>query len=234
MAETGAHESKLYSNLAPLYDKIFGKIFYSRLNYVINTLKLPRGAKVLELGVGTGTSFPAYPSHCNVIGVDLAPDMLAHARTKIQNNGWTHLKVLKMDALHLDFPDDSFDYVMAFHVVTVVPDPIRMMDEAQRVCRPGGKIVIVNHFTSTSPILGSLTEALDPVTRRLGWRTDLKLDPFVQTTQLKIDKVYKLSKLSLYTVLESCNEKNGDSQPTMSTGRTSSPSQPSARSQGHS
>ncbi len=212
MAETGAHQSKLYSDLAPLYDKIFGKIFYSRLSYVIKALKLPLGAKVLELGVGTGTSFPAYPSHCEVIGVDLAPDMLDHARTKIRNNGWTHLKVLKMDALHLDFPDDSFDYIMAFHVVTVVPDPIRMMEEAQRVCRPGGRIVIVNHFTSESPILGSLTEALDPVTRRLGWRTDLKLDPFVRAAQLKIDRVYKLSKLSLYTVLEGCNEKNGHSE----------------------
>ncbi len=212
MAETGAHESKLYSDLAPLYDKVFGKIFYSRLNYVINSLKLPAGAEILELGVGTGTSFPAYPRHCKVTGVDLAPDMLAHARTKIRANGWTHLKVMKMDALNLEFHDDSFDYVMAFHVVTVVPDPIRMMDEAQRVCRPGGKIIIVNHFTSKSPILGSLTEALDPVTRRLGWRTDLKLDPFVRATQLKIDKVYKLSKMSLYTVLESCNEKNGHHQ----------------------
>jgi len=224
MAETGAHESKLYSDLAPLYDKIFGKIFYSRLSHVIKTLKLPQGAKVLELGVGTGTSFPAYPVHCEVIGVDLAPDMLAHARTKIRNNGWTHLKVLKMDALHLDFLDDSFDYIMAFHVVTVVPDPIRMMEEAQRVCRPGGRIVIVNHFTSESAILGSLTEALDPVTRRLGWRTDLKLDPFVRATQLKIDKVYKLSKLSLYTVLEGYNEKNGYSESALSAEQPSSSS----------
>ncbi len=232
MAETGAHESKLYSDLAPLYDKIFGKIFYSRLSHVIKTLKLPQGAKVLELGVGTGTSFPAYPPHCEVIGVDSAPDMLAHARTKIRNNGWTHLKVLKMDALHLDFADDSFDYIMAFHVVTVVPDPIRMMEEAQRVCRPGGKIVIVNHFTSESLILGSLTEALDPVTRRLGWRTDLKLDPFVRATQLKIDKVYKLSKLSLYTVLEGYNEKNGYSKSTLSAEHSSSSSHPPVRSQG--
>ncbi len=231
MAETGAHESKLYSDLAPFYDKIFGKIFYSRLSHVIKALKLPRGAKVLELGVGTGTSFPAYPVHCEVIGVDLAPDMLAHARTKIRNNGWTHLKVLKMDALHLDFPDDSFDYIMAFHVVTVVPDPIRMMEEAQRVCRPGGRIVIVNHFTSESPILGGLTEALDPVTRRLGWRTDLKLDPFVRAAQLKIDRVYKLSKLSLYTVLEGCNEKNGHSEPPLSAEQPLSPSHPSVRSQ---
>lgn len=209
MGETGAHESKLYSDLAPLYDKIFGKIFYSRLNYVIKTLKIPKGAKILELGVGTGTSFPAYPLHCEVTGIDLAADMLAHAQTKIKKNGWTHLKVLKMDALHLDFLDDAFDFVMAFHVVTVVPDPIKMMQEAKRVCRPGGRIVIVNHFTSESPILGGITEALDPVTRRLGWRTDLKLNPFMRATQLKIEKVYKLSKLSLYTVLEGYNEKNG-------------------------
>jgi len=114
----------------------------------------------------------------------------------------------------------------------VVPDPIRMMEEAQRVCRPGGRIVIVNHFTSESPILGSLTEALDPVTRRLGWRTDLKLDPFVRATQLKIDKVYKLSKLSLYTVLEGYNEKNGYSESTLSAEQPSSSSNHSVSSQG--
>ena len=60
---------------------------------------------------------------------------------------------------------------MAFHVVTVVPDPIRMIAEAKRVCKPGGRIVIVNHFTSDVPLLGSLTQAMDPITRWLGWRT---------------------------------------------------------------
>ncbi len=223
MPETGAHESKLYSDLSPLYDKVFGKIFYSRLKYVIKTLNLPPGAEILELGVGTGTSFPAYPRHCEVIGVDLAPDMLTHARSKIKENGWTHLKVLKMDALNLDFPDNSFDYVMAFHVVTVVPDPIRMIEEAKRVCRSGGRIVIVNHFTSESPIWGGLTEALDPVTRKLGWRTDLKLNPFMRAAQLKIEKVYKLSKLSLYTVLQGYNEKNGNGHHDMPIKRTVAP-----------
>lgn len=209
MSEIEAHESKLYSNLAPLYDKVFGTIFYSRLRWVIEALNISRGARVLEVGAGTGTSFPAYPRHCEVIGIDLAPDMLARAREKIRENGWTHLKVLEMDALHLEFPDDSFDYIMAFHVVTVVPDPIKMIEEAKRVCRPGGRIVIVNHFTSDLPPLGFLTEALDPVTRRLGWRTNLRLKPFVQATELKIEAVYKLSKLSLYTVLVGCNQKDG-------------------------
>ncbi|MEK7342039.1 MAG: class I SAM-dependent methyltransferase [Candidatus Binatota bacterium] len=209
MGEIEAHESKLYSEFAPLYDKIFGKIFYSRLRQVIGDLHIPRGARVLEVGAGTGTSFPAYPRHCQVIGIDLAPDMLARAQGKIRENGWSHLKVMKMDALQLEFPDDSFDYVMAFHVVTVVPDPVRMVEEAKRVCRPGGRIVIVNHFTSDFPLLGSLTETLDPVTRRLGWRTNLRLRPFIESTELKVEKAYKISKLSLYTVLVGSNQKNG-------------------------
>jgi phosphatidylethanolamine/phosphatidyl-N-methylethanolamine N-methyltransferase len=127
--------------------------------------------------------------------------MLARARQKIEENAWSHFKVLEMNALDLKFPDNTFDYVMAFHVVTVVPDPVRMISEAKRVCKPGGRIVIVNHFTSDVPVLGSFTQALDPITRLLGWRTDLRLKPFIRTTGLKIERMYKLSKTSLYTVL---------------------------------
>jgi phosphatidylethanolamine/phosphatidyl-N-methylethanolamine N-methyltransferase len=209
MGEIEAHESKLYSEFAPLYDKVFGKIFYSRLERVIEDSCIPRGAKILEVGAGTGTSFPAYPSHCQVTGIDLAPDMLVRAQRKIAENGWTHIKVLEMNALALNFPENSFDYVMAFHVVTVVPDPITMINEAQRVCKPGGKIVIVNHFTSDFPVIGSVTRSLDPLTRWLGWRTDLKLKPFIATTNLTVERIYKLSKASLYTVLVGTKTNNG-------------------------
>ena len=209
MAEIEAHESKLYSEFAPLYDRVFGKIFYSRLERVIEDLEIPPGAQVLEVGAGTGTSFPAYPTHCNVTGVDLAPDMLARARRKIQDNGWSHLKVMEMNALDLKFPDNTFDFVMAFHVVTVVPDPVRMMAEAKRVCKPSGKIVIVNHFTSDVPVIGSLTKAIDPLTRWLGWRTDLQLKPFITETGLTVERVYKINKASLYTVVLARKDING-------------------------
>jgi phosphatidylethanolamine/phosphatidyl-N-methylethanolamine N-methyltransferase len=209
MADIEAHESKLYAEFAPFYDRVFGKMFYSRIERVIEDLEIPAGAKVLEVGAGTGTSFPAYPTHCNVTGVDLAPDMLARARQKIEDNGWSHLRVIEMNALELEFPDNSFDYVMAFHVVTVVPDPVRMISEAKRVCKPSGKIVIVNHFTSDVPVLGSLTKAMDPLTRLLGWRTDLQLKPFIESTGLSIEKVYKLSKSSLYTVVLGRKGTNG-------------------------
>src|SRR5262250_2544583 len=135
--------------------------------------------------------------------------MPARSRHKISEQGWTHLRVLAMKALDLDFPENTFDYVMAFRVVTVVPDPVQMVAEAKRVCKPGGKIVIVNHFTSDFPLLGSLTEALDPITRWLGWRTDLKLKPFIEMTDLTVEKVYKLSRSSLYTVLLGTKTKNG-------------------------
>src|SRR4030095_4505914 len=85
------------------------------------------GAQVLELGVGTGTSFPAYPRHCEVTGIDMAADMLGRARAKIAKNTWFHLQIMEMDALNLTFEDNSFDYVTAFHNVTVVPDPILML-----------------------------------------------------------------------------------------------------------
>jgi phosphatidylethanolamine/phosphatidyl-N-methylethanolamine N-methyltransferase len=127
--------------------------------------------------------------------------MLVQARAKISKNSWSHLQVMEMDALNLAFADNSFDYVTAFHTVTVVPDPVQMLAEAKRVCRPGGEIVIVNHFTTDLPIIGSLTEALDPLTRRLGWRTKLKLKPFLQATDLTVQEIYKLSKGSLYTVI---------------------------------
>jgi phosphatidylethanolamine/phosphatidyl-N-methylethanolamine N-methyltransferase len=209
MADIEAHESKLYSEFAPLYDRVFGKIFYNRLERVIEDLDIPPGAQVLEVGAGTGTSFPAYPTHCHVTGVDLAPDMLARARQKIAENHWSHLKVMEMNALDLKFPDNTFDFVMAFHVVTVVPDPVRMIAEAKRVCKPSGKIVIVNHFTSDVPVLGSLTKAMDPLTRWLGWRTDLQLKPFIAATGLTVEKVYKTNKPSLYTVVLARKEPNG-------------------------
>jgi phosphatidylethanolamine/phosphatidyl-N-methylethanolamine N-methyltransferase len=134
--------------------------------------------------------------------------MLVQAREKISKNGWSHLKVVKMDALNLAFADNSFDYVTAFHTVTVVPNPIQMLAEAKRVCRSGGKIVIVNHFTTDLPIIGALTEALDPLTRRLGWRTKLKLESFLEATDFNVEEIYKLSKLSLYTVVVGVNQKN--------------------------
>jgi phosphatidylethanolamine/phosphatidyl-N-methylethanolamine N-methyltransferase len=195
------HESRIYSDFSHLYDKIFSRFFSERIESVVAGLNIPRGAKVLEVGIGTGLSLPAYPSHCEVIGVDLAPDMLELARQKAAENHWRHFRFMEMNAMDLQFPDNAFDFVTSFHVVSVVPDPVKMMREIHRVCKPGGMVVIINHFRTTKPVLGPVIGALDPVTRRLGWHASLRLSDAFAEVPLRIEKQFKTSPTSLFTVV---------------------------------
>lgn len=209
-SSTQAHQSKLYYEFSHLYDLVFARYFFPRIAGVIRALDLPAGAKVLELGVGTGLSLSAYPSHVQVLGVDLAPDMLEHAQERINRNGWRHVTVSEMDAMHLALPDSSFDYVMAFHVVSVVPDAAQLMREAQRVCRPGGTIVVINHFRSEKPLLAAIDRGMEPVTRRCGWHTLARHEVFGGVS-LAIKRAYKTSRRSLFTIVVARNEKEAPS-----------------------
>jgi phosphatidylethanolamine/phosphatidyl-N-methylethanolamine N-methyltransferase len=203
---THAHESKLYAEFAPFYDKVFARIFYPRIAAVIRALNIAPGAKVLEVGVGTGLALDAYPPHCQVTGIDLAPDMLEHAQERINLNGWRHISLQEMDATNLKFPDSSFDYVMAFHVVSVVPDAARMMREVQRVSKPGGHIVVINHFRSENRVLAALDRSFEPVTRRWGWHTLDRADVF-NGLSVGLERVYKTSRYSLFTIAVARNRK---------------------------
>jgi phosphatidylethanolamine/phosphatidyl-N-methylethanolamine N-methyltransferase len=211
LGEREPHESKLYADFPHLYDRIFQRIFYSDLEFAIRSLDIQKGQRILEVGVGTGISLPAYPKHCKVVGIDLAQGMLLRAKGKIQTNRWSHAEILGMDALDMCFRRDSFDHVMAFHVVTVVPDPVRMMREVGRVCKPNGTIVIVNHFRSEKPFLGIFEDLIDPVTTKLGWRSTLRLSRLISQANLNVEKVTKCSKRSLYDVVFIRNSKNGRS-----------------------
>jgi len=201
---TNAYQSKLYYEFSHFYDMIFARIFYPRIAAVIRALNLPAGAKVLEVGVGTGLALEAYPPHCQVLGVDLAPDMLEYAEDRIQQNGWRHITVEAMDAMSLKLPDDSFDYVTAFHVVSVVPDATKMMREVQRVCRPGGRIVVINHFRSDRRLLAALDRGCEPLTRRWGWHTLERAEVF-DGVSLEMERVYKTSRHSLFTIVVARN-----------------------------
>jgi len=203
------HESPLYRRLSRLYDHSFGRVFQPRITRVVRSLGIPRGARVLEIGCGTGISFEAYPRDCEVVGIDLAEDMLERARRRIAMQGWSHIRVERGDALNLAFPDSSFDFVLAFHVISVVPDPRRMMAEAQRVCRDGGTIVVINHFRSENTVIAGLQRSIDPVTRRLGWTT-LRLGELLRMRGLDTTRVWKTSARSLFTIVEARNQKPAD------------------------
>jgi len=201
-----AHQSKLYYEFSYLYDVVFTRVFYPRIAQVIRSLDIEPGARVLEVGVGTGLSFDAYPMHCQVTGIDLAPDMLEKAQEKIHRNGWRHLKVMEMDALNLKFPDSTFDYAMAFHVVSVVPDASRLMREVLRVTKPGATIVIINHFRSRNRFLAAVDSFSEPITRRLGWHT-LAQDEVLADVPVEVSRTYKTSNRSLFTIVVGKNRK---------------------------
>jgi phosphatidylethanolamine/phosphatidyl-N-methylethanolamine N-methyltransferase len=203
---TQAHQSKLYYEFSHLYDRIFARVFYPRIAEAIRSLNIEPGARVLEVGVGTGLSLDAYPAHCHVVGVDLAPEMLEQAQEKIDWNGWRHLQVQEMDALNLKFEDNSFDYVTAFHVVSVVPDAGRLMREVVRVAKPGATVVVINHFRSRHALLALLDSLIEPLTRRLGWRT-LGANEVFEASPLQIVRQYKSSQHSLFTVVVATNHK---------------------------
>src|SRR5271167_3905527 len=105
------HESRVYSDFAHFYDRLWGRVFVDREHAVIESLNLRPGQSVLEVGVGTGISLDAYPPYVHIVGVDPSAEMLAHAQTKCRENAWGHVELRPGDALNLDFPDNSFDWV---------------------------------------------------------------------------------------------------------------------------
>jgi phosphatidylethanolamine/phosphatidyl-N-methylethanolamine N-methyltransferase len=154
------------------------------IDRTIRGLDFRPGAKILEVGVGTGLSLRSYPRHVNVLGIDLSQDMLDQAARKYPGPAWDHIQLQQMDALHLQLPNEAFDYVMAFHVLSVVPDPQRAMREMVRVCKPQGQVVVINHFRSRNPQLARFVDWLNPLTRRLGWRSDLRVEEVPSTASI--------------------------------------------------
>jgi phosphatidylethanolamine/phosphatidyl-N-methylethanolamine N-methyltransferase len=199
--KTHLHESKLYHDLAKWYERVFERFFGKRILSTLAGLDIPNDARILELGVGTGLSLSAYPSHCHVDAIDLSQSMLREAASKATNNGWDHICLRQMDATNLDFPDDHFDFVHAFHLVTVVPDHQKLLSEMLRVCKPGGTLVVINHFQSPRRWISMWVNLVDPITRPLGWRTTLSLEQFFGDAKLRVAKRFKTSWRSLFTVV---------------------------------
>ncbi len=195
------HESRVYSDLARFYDFFFGRVFVDREHEIIEGLNLRPGNRVLEVGVGTGIALGGYPPYAHIVAIDPSADMLKCATKRVAENNWGHIELKIGDALNLDYPDNSFDYVTSFHVLTVVPDPYRMMSEMVRVCKPGGRIAITTHFQSTKPVVAALNSIVNPITRQLGWTTKLRKKDVLTGHPITLERNEKISAWSVHTVL---------------------------------
>lgn len=190
-----------YARWAPVYDNTFGaltEIGRRRAATFINQY----GGEVLEVGVGTGLALERYSKDLRVTGVDYSDEMLEKAREKVTRNKLSQVAALiRMDARHLDFPDNHFDTVAAMHVVSVVPDPEKVVAEMARVCKPGGRLVIVNHFASDTGLLGRMERLLSRYANRLGWHSDFEIGRVLGAPQTEIEHQTKLPPLGMMTFL---------------------------------
>ena len=195
------HQSRVYSDFAHFYDAVFGRAFVDHEHQVLEELSFRPNQRVLEVGVGTGISLDAYPPYVHIVGVDASTDMLAHAIAKTRENSWGHVEVRQGDALKLDFADNSFDWVTSFHVLTVVPDPRRMMDEMVRVCKPGGRIVLISHFASPKRWLYFLGTLVNPLTKLIGWSSRLRARDVLDGLPIEVERNERFSRISVHYLL---------------------------------
>ena len=198
---------KIYAGYSNIYDALFKRFFYPRIKHAITYMDIKPGDRVLDVGVGTGLSLSEFPHNCKVVGIDLSTAMLRKAKDKIGSQRLNHIKVMSMDAMRMSFKDDSFDKVFISHVVTVVPDPYRLMSEVRRVCKKGGQVVIVNHFKSSNKVVEIVEKLINPVCKKIGWRSDLCLNEFINRSGLNVRQKYMLKKLDFWHILFATNEK---------------------------
>src|SRR5271156_6151600 len=160
-----------YDRWAPIYDLVFGGVFSKGRDAAIQaTNKI--GGRVLEVGVGTGISLPLYAPQVRIFGTDISEAMLKKAKQRVAELRLKNIEGLAvMDAEKLEFPDNSFDVVMAQYVVTAVPNPEAALDEFARVLRPGGELIILTRVSADAGMRRFIEQRLQPVVRPLGFRT---------------------------------------------------------------
>jgi len=138
-----------YRRWAGFYDSTFGWITrVGRRQAVVAVNALP-GREVLEVGVGTGLALPGYDKAKRITGIDLSAEMLDVARRRVRDQKLGNIAALyEMDAEQTSFATASFDIAVAMYVASVVPHPRLLLAELQRVVRPGGHILFINHFAA--------------------------------------------------------------------------------------
>jgi len=202
-----ARLERIYDAYAKIYDRLFGRVFDAPRKTAVQWLAAGPGETILEVGVGTGIALPMYGDGPFIIGVDFSLGMLREARHCIDTNAIRNASILRMDAMHMAFPDSCFDGLMAAYVVTAVPDYRQLMAEMVRVCKPGGRIVIVNHLHHRNRLVAAGQRVLSPITQRLGWRTDLSLDDVLAGTALEVTRMKTVPPFGLWYLVECRNVK---------------------------
>jgi phosphatidylethanolamine/phosphatidyl-N-methylethanolamine N-methyltransferase len=202
VADASRRVEKVYGVLARVYDGFFDWALGPGRRYAVSQLMPRAGERVLEIGVGTGLSLPLYPAGCGVVGIDISGPMLDRARTRLKGLGRASILLELMDARAIAYGDGHFDKVLAPYVISVVPDPDKVMAEIVRVCRPGGTVIVVNHFQSAFPPLAWLEHLITPLSTWVGFRMDLPVEAVMRTPGLTFIRKQRVNLFGLWHLLE--------------------------------
>jgi len=193
---------KSWNRYSFTYDVIWGFFLSPGRRQVIEKMELGEDDHVLEVGIGTGASLPLYNESTKVTGVDLSTKMLKVAHKRIKKKSIENAEILEMNAEDLSFPDNHFSHVIAMYVVSVSPNPEKVIQELKRVCKPGGDIVILNHFSYENSLASRFEKILTPLSTKIGFIPFFPLDDFLKKTDdIEIYDVERTNMLGYWTIL---------------------------------
>jgi phosphatidylethanolamine/phosphatidyl-N-methylethanolamine N-methyltransferase len=199
---------RTYRLFSGSYDLVFGPLFHPGRKEAVRIANDRPGQRILEVGVGTGLSLPHFRRDAHVTGIDVSAEMLEKARRRVERLKLAQVEaLLLMDAEQTSFADDAFDAVLALYVASVVPDPARFAAEMRRVCKPGGTIVIVNHFTSDNRVMRFIEKRLAPLADKIGFDADFPLDRFLAASGLQVCETRPSNLFGYWTLLRCVNVK---------------------------
>ena len=198
---------KSYKRVSGFYDLTFGHVFRPGQKKLVSMMECTSADRVLEIGIGTGTSYKYYPTETHVTGIDISPDMLEKAKVNIQKDNLKNKNVLLMNGEQLKFDDNSFDKVVGMYVVSVTQNPDLLINEMKRVCKPNGDIYLVNHFSfdTDSKILKILEKGLMPVSKYLGWRPYFPFSEFNAYAKLNVQSICKVNLFDYWGIIHAIN-----------------------------
>jgi phosphatidylethanolamine/phosphatidyl-N-methylethanolamine N-methyltransferase len=136
-----------------------------------------------------------------VTGIDLSASMLDKARDRVARKDIANVRLIEMDAADMRFADNTFDIVYAPYLISVVPDPVAVAREMYRVCRPGGRVIFLNHFRSSSPVLAWVERQISPFTVHIGFKSDLDLTAFLAQTELNPVSIEKVNVPKIWSLI---------------------------------
>ena len=192
---------RAYARWAPVYDKTFGKVADAGRMAAVECINQFDGS-VLEVGVGTGMSLPHYKTSLEITGIDLSVDMLDIARKRVKDQSLCHVAAIEeMDAGDMAIEDNAFETVVAMYVMTVVPDPVQVMKELARVCKVGGEVIVVNHFSQKHGLRGLAEKAMARFGDKLGWRPEFPVETILVCDDLQVIETVSLRPFGLFTMM---------------------------------